>query len=156
VPTIDGPEVLGRVDPAPSFRVNPGANPYFAVELATDWRLFGSREERTENNFYGTWGDSQFGLIAAMPGQNTVFTLPAAVWRRLARAPAVYYRVLTVSERSPRWPGLNASTPDAAAARAPRIRVLERRQFLDELGPTGLARVLGSHALDDLSWDRMA
>jgi hypothetical protein len=35
-----------------------------------------------------------------------------------------------------------------------RIRLADRRQALAEFGRTGLAQVLGSHALDDALWDR--
>lgn len=155
LPTIDGPELLGRADPPPSFRINQGLNPYYAVEIATDWRLFDKygRAERNDDNFYGTWGDPHFGLQDGSPGQNTVFTLPTAVWRRLSKGPALYYRVLTVSERSPQWPNLAASTSDDEAARTPRVRLVDRRQSLDDSERTGLAFLLGSHAGDDSLWD---
>lgn len=157
LPTIDGPELLGRADPAPAFRVNQGVNLYYAVEIATDWRLFdkSGRDERKDDNFYGTWGDPSFGLLEGSAGQTTVFTLPSAVWRRLSKeGPALYYRVLTVSERSPQWPNLTASTPDDKAEHAPHIRLTDRRQSLDDSERKGLAFVLGSHALDDSLWDR--
>lgn len=156
LPSIDGPEQLGRADAAPAFRINQGVNPYYAVEIATHWRLFDEygRAERDDDNFYGTWSDPHFGLLEGSPGQNTVFTLPTAVWRRLSKGPALYYRVLTVSERSPQWPNLTSSTSDDEAASAPRIRLVDRRQSLDDSGRTGLAWVLGSHAQDDSLWDR--
>jgi hypothetical protein len=156
LPTIDGPELLGRADPPPCFRINQGVHPYYAVEIATDWRLFDKdgRAERNDDNFYGTWGDPHVGLQDGPPGQNTVFTLPTAVWRRLGKGPALYYRVLTVSERSREWPNLAASTSDDEAARAPRIRLVDRRHSLDDSGRTGLAFLLGSHAEDDSLWDQ--
>ncbi len=155
-PTIDGPELLGRSDPAPLFRVNSGVNRFFAVEVATEWRLFEdeARADRTSDNFYGTWSD--IGLIEARPGQGAVFTLPPAAWRRLSQGLALYYRVLTVSDRSPQWRNLACSTPDDQAASAPRVRLVNRRQSLDDTGPTGLTAILGSHARDESSWNQPA
>ncbi len=154
-PTIDGPELRARSDPPPEFLVNPGVNRYFAVEVATDWRLFEneSRGDRTAETFYASWSDPRFGLIEAAAGQGTVFALPTEAWRRLSRGPALYYRVLTVSERSPDWRGLAFSIADDRAAEAPRTRLVDRRQSLDDALPTGLAQVLGSHALDESLWD---
>ena len=87
--------------------------------------------------------------------QNAVFTLPAAVWRRLNKGSALYYRVLTVSDRSRQWRNVMASTPDDQAALAPRIRLVDRKQALDDaVGPT-LAHALTSHAADDALWDRV-
>ncbi len=156
LPTIDGPELLGRADPPPGFRINQGVNRYYAVEVAIHWRLFGkdSREERSDDNFYGTWGDPDLGLLEGAAGQTSVFTLPVLVWRRLNKGPILYYRVLTVSDRSRQWRNLTSSTPDDEAARAPRIKLVDRRQALDDSGRSALARVLGSHSRDDALWDR--
>jgi subtilisin family serine protease len=155
LPTIDGPELLDRTDPAPAFRINQGLNPYFAVEVATDWRLFGAdrRDERNDDNFYGTWGDPNYLLLKGSQEQNTVFRLPTDVWLRLGQGIALFYRILTVSDISHQWSNLKSSTPDDDAANSPRIRLVNRKQSLDDAGPKGLAWVLGSHAMDDYPWD---
>jgi len=156
-PTIEGPEVMARGDAPPSFRITTGLNRYFAVEVVAHWSLFRADAVtlRTDDTFYGSWGDPRFGLIESRVGNVAVFTLPRDVWKRLGGAAAtLYYRVLTASDLSPHWHNLASSSPDDEASAAPRIRLVDRLVAHDDTLMSGLALMLGLHANDDRLWDR--
>jgi subtilisin family serine protease len=133
-PKIDGPRVYDVGNDAPTFRVLPGENRYYAVEVATDAALFdydghgGEREEFA--NFYGSW---QEGLREAKGP--TTYTLPHAAWRRLREANRLYYRVVTSAENNIEWPNYQTSTPDGSVEDAPYIE-LTGPSSLDDLYST--------------------
>jgi hypothetical protein len=109
----------------PVFAISPGINPYYAVEAATaaylfDWDGYGN--ERTEDNFYGSWSDT-----ALMT--DSEYTLPIHIWERLsASANVLYYRVLTSSDPDG-WEDVEISTADEEATSAPYIETMRSRKL---------------------------
>jgi len=123
-PVITAPDSAPRTGPAPVFQITPGAQPYFAVEVATRAELFDKPNhaaERNARNFYASWQDS--GLISG-----SSYTLPQVVWSRLVQTvPTVdrlYYRVWTSASGSG-WSNPAASVANADFAKAPSIRIID-------------------------------
>lgn len=124
LPWITGPLTHDARGEAPTFTLSLGGNRFYAVEVATDGRLFdraASEGRRAPTNFYASWRD---GLREA-PASSTTYTLPAGVWSRIRSAERVYYRLLTASSGGPDWPDYQTSTPDDKGAEAPRIDLLQ-------------------------------
>lgn len=115
-PTISGPSEVSRSDWAPSFTVDTGANPLWAVEVATGWQLFdGSHDaDRTADTFFASWEASP--LL-----EGSSYDLPDDAWQRLRAADRLYYRVHSATDSS--WTDWQVSTPDDEAADAPWIEV---------------------------------
>jgi hypothetical protein len=122
VPVIIGPARYSRLqtDP-PVLRVELGAVRFFAVELASDPRLFdaASADLRTSDNFFASWQDRLIG-----PVEDTTYAIPSAAWRKLRTQRALYYRVLTSAAGSG-WEAPAASTLASQAASAPTILVTD-------------------------------
>ena len=117
-PSITGPASRDRSASAPTFQINPGANRYYAVEVATQANLFdqnGHGSERNSSNFYASWQDTP--LMDA-----TTYTLPTAVWDRLKNASTIYYRICT-SSSGEQWLNYEYSTPDSQASSAPSMQL---------------------------------
>jgi hypothetical protein len=126
-PEITGPETANTAGPAPEFRIAPGRNSYFAVEVAVDPSdLDGSRRrgDLPATRFYGSWSE---GLQAA-EGASTTYTLPQGVWQQigpaaLERGGRLYYRLITASAPDQTWPDMETSLPDGEPRRAPGVDV---------------------------------
>lgn len=118
-PSIVGPVRAARSDAPPVFTVRTGANPLFAVEIATRWQLLdgGAHDaERTPDTFYGSWADGRGPDL-----RGSSFALPREVWERLRHADRLHYRALTAQDGD--WTGDERSTADRDAASAPYIEV---------------------------------
>lgn len=117
-PSIIGPSTHPRISGAPTFQISPGANSFYAVEVATSAELFdqiGHGSERSQSNFYGSWSDTAL-LNAAS------YILPTAVWDRLKTADRLYFRIFT-STSSSDWVNYQVSTPDSQVSSAPSIQI---------------------------------
>lgn len=127
-PTIVGPDSVDDDALTPTLMIDVGRDRYYAVEVATDWRLLDARNARerkaaTSRTFYATWRGATARLRTGASGR-TVFRIPEPAWGQLREASVLYYRVLATSNADPaNWDGIEASTPDAEAATAPRIRI---------------------------------
>lgn len=88
-PSIKGPSSATRIGAAPHFVVNAGPGRFFVVEVATAAELFdwtNHRDERSGDNFYGSWSDTSL-----MQGNS--YDLPSPVWQRMRNARRLYYRI---------------------------------------------------------------
>lgn len=116
---VTGPTTLDRSDGPPTFRVNPGPNSYFIFEITGVPRLFDTGNvadgERTDDNFYGSWSDTEH-----LSG--TEYTLPDAVWERLKACDTLYYRIGSTAD-STGWSNYMVSTPDQQYDQAPSISI---------------------------------
>ncbi|MEZ4870188.1 MAG: S8 family serine peptidase [Caldilineaceae bacterium] len=113
-PTISGPQSISRSDGAPTFQCNPRPNTYYAVEVATDYNLFGGGN-RTDSNFYATYSDTP---LLSTP----TYRLPESVWGRLKNGARLYYRMWTSSSPSD-WVNYAVTTPSANPQSAPFITI---------------------------------
>lgn len=113
-PTIEAPDRLSRSERAPVFRIGTGANPLYAVEVATGWHLFDGThdDDRTPDTFHASW---EVGPLLTEPR----YVVPDDVWDRLRAADRIYYRVHTAQDAN--WSGWMVSVPDEEAATAPSI-----------------------------------
>ena len=126
-PEITGPETANAAGPAPEFRVVPGRNSYYAVEVAVDPSDFagsGPRENLLATRFYGSYMEG----LKTVEGLSSIYILPQEVWNRLARAALdhrgrLYYRVITTAAPERTWPGVESSLPDDDWRQAPGIDV---------------------------------
>ncbi len=120
VPTsfgIVGPSEIGQSDNAPEFQINTGGRRYYAVEVATEARLFDTNnhgEDRTDQNFYGSWTD---GLSEQVP-----YTLPTHIWNTLKHASQLFYRMHVADDTQ--WSNYAVTTSDGQASNAPSISIL--------------------------------
>lgn len=107
-PSMSAPSVLNRQGAAPVFQVNKGANPYYYIELATDYNLFtyGSTG-RNSNNFFATWGE-RF--------TTPLYQVPDAVWSCLKNAEKIYYKVGSTSSQVGAWDNLKMSFDNVSEA----------------------------------------
>lgn len=116
---VTGPESLDRSDAPPTFRVNAGPNSHFIFEITSEPRLFDTGNvtdgERTEDNFYGSWSDTEH-----LSGIE--YTLPQLVWDRLKANDTLYYRIGSMAG-STGWENYMVSTPDQQYDQAPSISV---------------------------------
>lgn len=114
---VTGPDRMDRSDAPPTFSVNTGPNPYFIFEITSEANLFDTGNvgdgERTDDNFYGSWSDSEHH-------SGTEYSLPEAVWDRLKAADTLYYRIGS-TEASTGWGNYMVSTPDQQYDLAPSI-----------------------------------
>ena len=80
--------------PVLGFTVDSAGLPYFEVLLATDRSLFdpANAARRTPANFYASRQDS--GLIRS-EGSGSIYVLPTAVLREFAKAPEIFYTVVS-------------------------------------------------------------
>jgi len=118
-PAVAGPERWFAGGDPPEFHVEPGRNPFYAVEVATDPQLLchDHESERTDGNFFGSWATE--GLREA--GKATTYSLPLPVWEKFRNARRLYYRIVTSSTPSPTWTNVRCSTEDGDAPDAPWI-----------------------------------
>jgi hypothetical protein len=124
IPNIQGPASLQYIDQLPILAVNPGANRYYAVEVATSPALFdyeANGDRRNDDNFFGSWRTIPFGFAPSYP---TSYNLPAQVWDRLRRNTKHLYYRLWATDSPNRWVNQVTTTPDARAATAPFIRIV--------------------------------
>jgi subtilisin family serine protease len=116
-PAISTSAETQRHGPPPVFDISKGGRRLYAVEMATQARLFNNQahgHERQTHNFYASWQDS---MLEQVP-----FTLPDDVWQRLQHAGALYYRLHVADDAQ--WENYAVTTPDKEAHSAPMIRVL--------------------------------
>lgn len=119
-PSVEGPNEHNRNASPPVFRVNKGSNPYYYLEITSDYNLFSNRDRRNSSNFYATWKDSD---VSSRLTQRT-FQLPEDAWNRLKSADKLYYRVGTTSSSDVNlWENFMLSTYDDNAQNAPSIRI---------------------------------
>ena len=86
--SIQGPLQWDQNNGPPSFQIQKAGRRYYAVEVATEAKLFDSNnfsDLRNDHNFYGSWSDA---LLETIP-----YTLPIQVWDRLKQANTIYYRL---------------------------------------------------------------
>lgn len=148
-PDVQGPMRYPRGKIAPSFSIVAPAARFFAFEIAASWRLFqpGYSDLRREDNFYATWGDPHIGLLPLGRSGKSVFTLPDEVWGRLRHADALYYRVLTTTQRSKSWEGFASSMPDDRAFEARQTDLFDL--FISRDGTAGPRFFFASASVDD-------
>jgi hypothetical protein len=121
-PIAWGPDILARGAASPRFEIDPGDNPFFAVELTTDVSLFAPAQSalRTADNFYATWQDRS--LLSG-----SVFQADDGRWENLsARANALFYRIIT-SARRDTWTESQASSPAGDMDRTPFVAFADGR-----------------------------
>ncbi|MFJ9696301.1 S8 family serine peptidase [Kitasatospora sp. NPDC101183] len=139
-PSITGPATAARSGPSPAFALaltSGGSRVYYAVEVATDPRLFqrqAHQADRTPDTFYASWQDS--GFLGSAD-----YRLPDAVWQRVGQADALYYRAW-FSTSPMQWQGAFASTEDAAFLQAPAITVTSGAPALHDAPATRDAPVI--------------
>lgn len=123
-PSITGPAAATTADAPPSFTITPGGFAYHAVEVTTQWELFASAvlPLRTETvSSYASWRHE--GMRPSGDGQTTTYTLPAEIWRSLAPAGRLYYRVLGTQTPEMAEGVAVSSTPPEEAEEAPSFPV---------------------------------
>jgi hypothetical protein len=125
MPSIQGPASLLYTDQPPILVVNPGANRYYAVEIATRPMLFdyeANGNSRNDENFFGSWRATPLKYTSNYPAS---YNLPAPVWDRLRRnTERLYYR-LWATDSPIRWVNQVTTTPDTKAATAPFIDIVD-------------------------------
>jgi Phosphodiester glycosidase len=123
--------------PPASFAVDTGGARWFAVQVTTEATLLNGAlaSRRTPANFFDSWvGDDAWPAGGTRPPPRQVagqrleaptgrsrYTLPAAVWRRFARANRLFYRLLVSDNAGLRSP--TPSIPDVDWKRAPSVSV---------------------------------
>lgn len=135
-PFIQGPAGISRAAGPATFRVDPGSNLFYGVEVAAQPVLFDKEEaghSRNANNFYASWAHSQ---LTSLP----TFTLPDQAWQGLKHAHQLYYRAVT-SQSQQGWVNYVPTTRDDAFQQAPFIQVIDL--FLSGLPAESPARVEG-------------
>ncbi|MGB3292834.1 MAG: D-Ala-D-Ala carboxypeptidase family metallohydrolase, partial [Phormidesmis sp.] len=149
-PVIVGPETHHRSAEPPIFRVMPGQNAFYAVEVATHWRLFDQDHgtERQADNFFATW---HTGMNQA-EGLTTTYALPEFAWQRLRSAVRLYYRLVTASAVSSTWPDYETSTPDESAAEAAWIDIVSSKAERPTAEPMVKPLLIQSQLADDALW----
>jgi hypothetical protein len=85
--------------------VTPGSNQYYIFEIAIDSSLFEDYDHMTEDNFYGSWNDSN----APARFTDSSYTLSQAAWDRLKAKDSLTFRVGTTSA-SDSWDNYQVST----------------------------------------------
>jgi subtilisin family serine protease len=122
---VDGPASWPRDGGPPTFRVDPGAGRFYAVEVATETALFDADTRGPGplpvDRFYASWDEAPLFSATSYPVD---WTLPEHAWRELLAAPRLYYRVWGSDEASA-WTRAVASTPDADHGSAPSILLTE-------------------------------
>lgn len=133
-PTISSPEIYDRGNPIPpQFRIWPGNNRFYAVEIATDYDLFnrakhGSR--RTKQNFFASWEEGMLPVSGTV-----VYYLSLPVWKTMREAADLYYRVFTSDSQS-KWVNCQTSLELANIAQAPKIHLIGQfTHFVENLYP---------------------
>ena len=129
-PEITGPETANALGPAPEFRIVPGRNSYYAVEVAVDPSDFAAgraRESLPMTRFYGSWVTG----MCAVEGLSSTYRLPHDVWKQLSwaaldRGGRLYYRLITTAGPDAAWSSAESSVPDADFRRAPAIDIWAR------------------------------
>lgn len=117
---------VARSEPAPQFEVNPAPNTQYAIEVATDAKLFDATTNGALRqfgvNFFATW-DAR----APLPRFHTTprYALPDAVWAAMKSASRLYYRALTCNTNA--WGNYRPTTADGDFARAPSIQITATR-----------------------------
>jgi hypothetical protein len=122
----------------PVFQVSAGQNPFVAIDLVTDPRLFETEPgRRDETNAYGGW---ETGLVKADRTGTVLLSPPGDRWGRLAASGKVYFRAVSTSDPGGDWPDLRSSIEDLDWPRIPYVVIeRERRRARDE----GSSRFLG-------------
>jgi hypothetical protein len=119
-PSIQAPATTSRFGEPPTFEVDPSPNSFYIVEVCAQPELFDITHygnDRTDSNFYGSWSDSAHC-------SEPQYTLPVYVWENLKSANALYYRVGSTANETG-WDNYLVSTPDAEAANAPLIQLID-------------------------------
>lgn len=123
----DGPPVivacrswLSRHDSPPIFAIHLGSQRYYAVEVATEPRLFELEVEHPDRiyfqaagtiqpNFYASWSDAP--PLLRSESADTAFQLSQQVWNVFRGNRNLYFRLVT-SELPDRWINPRFSSPD--------------------------------------------
>ncbi len=153
-PAIAAPERWPAASEPPAFTIRTGANPFFAVEVATDWRLLDGDRPGMAADASAFFSSARAGLLEAGPSAETTYTLPDEAWRRLRNASRLFYRVLTTSALGSDWPDRDASTDDEAAAEVPAIEIVaasSARADLDQPGDA-IQTPAVARARDEMLW----
>ena len=118
-PSIQGPPRTTRSGTPPSFRATGGPNPYYAIELATEARLFNDQNaaDRKPETFYASWQS-----LPLFNGSD--WTVPGAAWQKLNWADRLYYRLLSSASRTS-WTNPAATTPGNHAEQAPYVLITD-------------------------------
>jgi hypothetical protein len=106
-PSITAPETYDSGRPeGPTFVVESGRNPYYAVAISSRLELFADsyEYERNRANFYGSW--EQEGLLDGR--HQKLYQLPPDAWNHLRQHQRLYYRLLT-SASPTRWVDVSAA-----------------------------------------------
>ncbi|NPV63857.1 MAG: S8 family serine peptidase [Methanotrichaceae archaeon] len=150
VPIIIGPESYEASNDAPSFYIQPGPNPYFAVEIATYTDLLNRQfeAERKPSNFYGSWMEE--GLIEVHG--TTMYTLPRKAWELLRNNERLFYRIVTSATFTPQWSNVLYSISDLQAADAPWIEITGRGQKKEELAAIPQLNLRAARKTDENLW----
>jgi hypothetical protein len=117
---------VSRSDPPPSFDVNPSPNPQYAIEIATDPKLFDATANGAQRsfgvNFFATW-DGRAPLPRFSTGSR--YQLPASVWNAMKGANQLYYRALTCNNDA--WGNYIPTIYNSEWAKAPSIQITAAR-----------------------------
>ncbi|MGB3292833.1 MAG: hypothetical protein WBB01_07605 [Phormidesmis sp.] len=135
-PFIQGPSGISRSAGPATFRVDPGSNPFYGVEVAAQPMLFDKEaagDRRSASNFYASWAHSQ---LTSSP----TVTLPDSAWQGLKNAHQLYYRAVT-SQSQTGWVNYVPTTRDDACRQAPFMQVIDL--FLSGLPAESPARIDG-------------
>jgi hypothetical protein len=123
-PTITGPDTYDRnSDEPPTFDVDQGSNRYYIVEFTSDPELFGNFDNRSDDNFYGSWADPS----APDRFMSSSYRLPQHAWDALKASDRLFYRVGSTSSQTD-WDNYMVSTTDGdALTSAPFVMIEEGR-----------------------------
>jgi subtilisin family serine protease len=137
--SIEGPSIQVVYNPAgppPTFKVQTGANAFYAVEIAREPALFATAgqaarvytdtvpvENGLKANFFASWrgGPLQSGAT---------YTLPQTAWEALRDAPRLFYRIVT-SAAADSWNAVSRSTSDQAVESAPALLLKPLEQSVE-------------------------
>ncbi len=150
-PVIIGPEIHHCSADPPTFQAMPGQNAFYAVEVATHWRLFNQETygaERQADNFFAAW---HTGMNQA-EGLATTYSLPELAWQRLRSAARLYYRLVTASAERSTWPDYETSTPDESAAEAAWIDIVSSKAERSLAEPRVKPLLTQARQVDESFW----
>lgn len=122
LPQVSGPVSWNSDCLPPCFNVDKGSNPYYYVEVATDYNLFNYNQngsQRSDSNFYATWNDASTNYELLSEPQ---YQLSQTAWDNLKNADKLYYRVGSTMDTQ--WNGWMVTVTDENCADAPFIQIV--------------------------------
>lgn len=117
-PFIRGPARYPRAGAPPTFKVEAGANRFYAVEVSTRPELFARSKfgaERDATNFHASWHELPF---LSAPS----YTLPPGAWQQLRNSKQLYYRLWTTGSRTG-WADFKVTVGDDSTQLAPSVEL---------------------------------